>query len=266
MELILLEEVEEIVKLALYSGYLKGMRPVSLLIVAKVGTGKTELLKKFATMRGLTYLTDVTAYGITKKLLPELEAGLLKHIIIPDLITPLSKQTATRRTFISFMKDLIEEGIVEIQTYAVSIKKKGLRCGLITTIAKEKLYSRRRDWQDIGFMSRMLPVSYDYTQQSVIKILNKIAMRDSDFIDKIELDLPKKEVVIEEDRDLNKKLIPYSIIFQQAEKIYGFRRQRQLQTLMMASALDDGRRKVEQKDFERIVNLTKFINLKFTKI
>lgn len=259
------EELEEIIKMVLYSAYIKDEKPISLLIAAEVGAGKTELVKMYGKNKGLVSLTDTTAYGIIKTFLPELELGRLKHIILPDLITPLSKSKSTVKSFVSFLNNLIEEGIVEIQTYASSVKKE-VSCGLIACIAKKELHDRRHSWAQMGFMSRVLPLSWSYSQVTVVDILNSIVSREYYKNRKIKLDFPKKSVKIKRNPELDEKLIPFSIALSKAEEVYGFRRQKQLQTLMMANALMNKRRKVTKEDFEKVKSLLKFVNLGYNVV
>jgi len=259
-------QLEHLIKLALYTGYIKGEKPVSLLITASVESGKTELVKKFSNNKGIVYLTDCTAYGITKNFLPELELGKIKHIIIPDLIVPLSKQKATVKSFISFLNAIIEEGVVEIQTYAISMKKENIRCGIITTIARKELNDSRHRWSSMGFISRILPVSYSYSQDTVMKILDSIARREYYNEEKQKLKFPKKEKHIKLPVDIAKELIPFSEQFGKAEQVYGFRLQKQLQVLLEASALMDDRKVVTIDDVNILKKLLEFVNLDYKQI
>ena len=262
------EDLEYLVKLALYSAYVKDEKPLSLLITAKVESGKTTIASKFMhdKNKGIVYLTDVTAYGIIKAFLPQLELGKINHLIIGDLITPLSKQQSTVRSFIAFLNNLIEEGIVELQTYANSVKVKGIRCGIITTIPENELFDKRHKWATMGFMSRVLPVSYSYSQQTAIEILQSIARREYYEENKVKLDFPKKQKCIELPFEIAEKLIPHSRSFAIAEKIYGFRYQKQLQVLLEANALIRKDKKVTEEDFQKILSLLKLIGLRYNQI
>jgi len=73
----------------------KDEKPLSLLIVAKPESGKTLVLKKYRENKGIVYLTDCTAYGLTRDILPKVISGEIRHILIADLITPLSKSAKT---------------------------------------------------------------------------------------------------------------------------------------------------------------------------
>jgi hypothetical protein len=50
------------------------------------------------------------------------------------------------------------------------------------------------------------------------------------------------------------------------EDVYGFRRLEQLQTLLMANALKNYRLKVSKVDYNKIMELSKYINLRFREI
>jgi hypothetical protein len=260
------EALETLIKLALFSGYIKGEKPVSLLIAAKPESGKTELVTKFAKNKGIVLLTDATAYGIIKTFLPVLEQGRLRHIIIADLLNPLSKQRSTADSFIAFMNSLIEEGMVEIHTYAVDFKRDGIQCGLITTITERAILDRRHKWANIGFLSRMLPVSYQYTQQTAKKILESIVKREYYREKTVKLDFPSKAVTMRLPEKYARSIMRYSTTLAQAQNIYGFRYQKQFQVLLEAHALMYGRREVMQEDFEAVAKVLDFVNLKFNAI
>ena len=138
------QDLELLLKLALLSSYIKNERPVSVLFSAKVESGKTEILRKASQCKGVAFLNDATAFGIQKEHLDNIVNKVTRTLIMPDLITPLSRAPDTVETFVTFLNGLIEEGLVEIQTYAYS-KKFTLpaRCNIITSIAKEHLFDQR---------------------------------------------------------------------------------------------------------------------------
>ena len=193
------EDIEKLIKLSLFSAYLDGEKAVSLLITARVESGKTELVRKASECARVLYITDLTAWGIQRKYLKQISDGEIRTLIIPDLITPLSKQSSTVETFISFLNNLIEEGVSEVQTYAMSLKLPNpARCNVIACIAKEHLFDRRHRWSKIGFLSRMVPISYEYGPSAIYDIMQSIALRgyknEADFVD---LNLPNSDVEVE---------------------------------------------------------------------
>lgn len=257
------EKIEEVLKLVLASGYVENAYPLSLLVVSKVGGGKTSILKKFMLNERLLFLSDATAYGIIKNFYKEMKEGDVNHIVIPDLIAPFSRSRSTVNTFIAFMNCLIEEGIFRVETAYLSVDEPA-KVGLITSIAREDLFDRRHGWHRIGFLSRLVPVSYSYNQLDIIDILEKLAVNG---IREVVPEVLKLENTrIEEDAELNKRMIPYAVAFQVAEGVYGFRRFKQLEVLMMSSALLRGFGKVEEPDFMKVRDLLQYINLDFNPL
>ena len=105
--LIKLDALKTMIECALISPYIKDEKPLSLLIVAKPESGKSTILKLYRGNKGIVYLTDCTAYGLTRDVLPKILNNDIKTIMIPDLLTPLSKQTKTRKSFVAFLNGLI---------------------------------------------------------------------------------------------------------------------------------------------------------------
>lgn len=265
MEMYGTEEIEKILMYVIFSGKLKNERPLSVIICARPESGKTELIRKFKENDGVVYLTDCTAYGLTKEIIPRIESGNVHHIMIPDLLNPLSRQQSTVKTFVTFMNALIEEGVAEISTYAqgMTMRKVELRCGLITAITEDKLKDRRHEWSRLGFLSRALPFSYSYSPVKVREIMEYIINEEYHDELKIKLKVPKSSVDVELPKAISRMILPESFRFAEASRLYGFRFQRQMQVLMKSIALYGGRRKVSKRDYKEAMNLMNWINLDF---
>lgn len=267
-QLVDIADLEYIIELVLLSGWIKNADPLSLIISSNVGAGKTELVKQYSEVRGVKFLSEATAYGIKSKFLRAIQTGLIKHIIIGDLLVPLSKQKKTRDDFLAFGNTIIEDGVQAIHTYAQHWEAKStVKCGLITTIAKPDFLSKSRRWRDMGFLSRAIPLTYGYGPTTKVKIYQHIAAAQTlTELPRKRIWLPLKPVTIEQDPDLNMKLIELSMDFEKMEKVYGFRRQEQLQTLLMANALKNRRHRVAKEDYDRILELSAYINLRYKEI
>lgn len=255
--MIKLGELEKLIEITLFTGYIKDERPVSLLIVAQPESGKTELVKKAKRVKGVLYLTDATAWGIINKHWDDIESRKVRHIIIPDLTVPLGKQTETRKALTRFLSALIEEGVVELQSFVVDkvAKTEDLRCGLISTITPAALNDQRSGWKKFGFMSRLLPVSYGYSASTVDAIFQSILIHQYKQEKPFNTKLPDNdaEVKLPETYATNASMLARFLA--QAEGIYGFRYQKQLQTLMMGCALYHGRSEVNDDDYKFISGL-----------
>jgi hypothetical protein len=268
------EPIEKIIKCALASGRVKDERPLSLIVVANVECGKTTAIRNCCLQaKNVFYTTDATAYGIIRDTnkLKDFESGKLTHIVIPDLLPCLGRRRDTVATFIHFMNSLIEEGVVNISTYSNQIDgKKEVRAGLITAIPAGPFSDKRRRWGHIGFISRALPISFDYDITTRIQILESIEKQEH-LKEKLEnLRISKKPRNIDLPFDMAKKLEPYALSLASAhsqyQRLYGFRYQRQLQTLVKAIALLEGKYSVDDDCIQELGRLANFINLNFSKI
>jgi SAM-dependent methyltransferase len=106
--------------------------------------GKTSVMKEYRTNKGILYLTDCTAYGIEQNYLHRIAQGEIKTLMIPDLLTPLAKQTKTRRTFVAFLNSLIEDGIAGIATgVMVWTKDTDASVNVITSVTSQALRDAR---------------------------------------------------------------------------------------------------------------------------
>lgn len=257
-----LEPLIDIVRLTLYTAYIKNVpKPNSLLIIAKPESGKTEVLKKFIANKNVAYLSDVTAYGIERDYLPKIESREIRHIIIPDLLKPLSRKESTVRTLITMMNGLIEEGIASISTYATQrITPKHVKCGIITAITGSELRDQRHNWGRLGFLSRIVPFSYSYSMETVKIVFDSILGLGYLKEYGIELSVPREDRKITLPRRYARAILPSTTAIAQAQKTYGFRLQKQFQAFLQVSALERGRSVVNSRDVERVLHLMDWVN------
>ncbi|MFC2123061.1 hypothetical protein ACFLRP_05190 [Bacteroidota bacterium] len=273
--------IRRIIELAIWSAYIKGEQPVSVLLTAPVEAGKTEILMLFSENQGVVLLTDATAFGIIRDYGDVITNKQVRHLIFPDLIKPLSRGKETVHGFIAFLNSIVEEGLLRVSTYATTVAPpeqssdigtppKPVKCGIIAALAKEVLKDGRHQWSQMGFMSRMIPVSYRYATDTQIIIRRSISKRKYIADKKVELQLPDNDIEVTLERKQAKELEALAAdlvaIFKtsvNAERIYGFRLQKQLQRLAMANALRKGRDTVTNKDVELIYKLSNIINLDY---
>lgn len=263
-----IEPLTKILTYCIFSGKIKNEKPLSLIVGANPESGKTEVLRLFKENDGVVYLTDCTAHGLTKEVLPRIEAGTVHHIMIPDLLNPLSRRESTVKTFTTFMNSLIEEGIAEISTYAqgMTMRKTDLRCGLLTAITRDKLMDKRHEWAKMGFLTRALPFTYSYSQQQVREIMEYIIDEKYHDEQKLKMKMPRNAKEVKLPKPLARMILPEAYKFADAEKTYGFRMQKQLQVMMKSIALYNRRTKCNKKDFRELMYLMQWINLQCNTI
>lgn len=263
-KLVRLELLKKIIECTLISPYIKKEKPISLLIVAKAESGKSSAMKLYRENKGIVYMTDCTAYGITRDILPKMVSGEIKTIMIPDLITPLSKATKTRRSFVAFLNNLIEEGVAKITTYA-TIWDKDVKANVITAITDEALRDGRHDWAKMGFISRFIMFCYSYDFSTIYKILDYYSGHGLDDSN-VKMKFPKRQVKIELSEEIAKKLNPIAVKIGEQLSLYGLRAKINLRSLLKCLAYRNGKRIVGEQEFNELLELADYMNFKFNPV
>jgi hypothetical protein len=254
------------IECALISPYIKDEKMISLLIVAKPESGKSSAMKMYRENRGVVLISDCTAYGLTRDILPKIISGEVKSIMIPDLITPLSKQTKTRQSFTAFLNNLIEEGVAKITTYS-TIWNKDVKANVITAVTNEALRDARHNWARMGFLSRFIIFSYSYKISTVMEIFDNYSQYGLHLeTKKTKIKIPKKSVKVELTTELADKLNPIAIRIGEQFSLYGFRAKINFRSVLKSLAYLNGRKTVTQKDSEEFLGLADFMNLKYNAI
>jgi hypothetical protein len=255
-----LQGVEELISYALFSAWVKDERPLSLMIISRVESGKTETVRQFIWNKGILVMTDCTYWGIVSRYKDQLMSGEINHIIIPDMIIPINRSKDTVNSLIAFLNALTEEGVNEVVNYAFPDGLNlthPIRAGIITTIARPDFERWKDRWAAVGFTSRFLPVCYDYTEATRDKIFNALIFR-RETSKQITLDFPKEPQYVYLPPGIATSAMQYAKAIGKAIETYGFRAQRQLQTLMMSRALKKSRDEVKKEDFDCIVELSEY--------
>lgn len=265
------EMLRKMISLALASAYVKNETSVSLLIIAKPESGKTATLKEFALNEGVAWLTDISYSGLID-CLPQIESKAIRTILIPDMLKVFGRKVDTAKNFLTLLNELIEEGIREIKTYHATVRYNFARCNVVCAITSVDFFKAKKMLGGIGFLSRIIPFSYKYSISDINKIFLEIMKKGSNNTEFQKLKL-KKEKDIELPLSLAEK-IKSNITLYVAERfkskigdeIYGFRLQRNLQTLAKANALLRKSDKVTIKDIHELEKLSNWMNYDFREL
>lgn len=262
--LVNIEPLKKVIECALISPYIKAEKPISLLIVAKAESGKTSAMKMYRENKGIIYLSDCTAYGITRDVLPKIVSGEIKTIMIPDLITPLAKQTKTRQGFVTFLNNLIEEGVAKMTSYS-TMWNKDANANVITAVTDEELRDSRHNWAKIGFLSRFISFSYSYSISTVTQILDTYSV-NAPPTEKAKLKLPRKQVNIDLSKEIADKLNPTAREIGEQFRLYGLRAKVNFRSLLKSLAVRNGNKSVTESEFEEFLELADYMNFRYNPI
>lgn len=278
-----LEPIEKLVELTIMTGRLEGVRPLSAMIIAPMESAKTETVAEFATSNGVLYVNNFTPTSFTEDHLTEFLPGQrykYHHLIIPDLLNCISRQKYLVDSTITFLNSFTEEGVKEIDSKAFREGKivlpQPVRGGVITTIAKADFEKRWQKWSSVGFLTRFLPITFQYGNDVTERILLLSAEEDEIQLlgNPVELpeptilpkDSPLSKVRVTLPRHLSPQIVKPGTDMQKRLKTYGFRGVRHLRRLVQANALVNNRVTVNQDDVDEVLKLAKFCNLDYAII
>jgi len=168
--MIKLDSIKKLMECAVISGYLKDEQPISLFLIGRPESGKSELIKVMRDFPNTFYTNDLSYKGCVDYVLPEVENNKISHILIPDFINIVSHKKAAA-TLVPLLNSLMSEGLKDLKIYGTKKEYRDpLFCGVITGITKEIFDKKIIYWRNIGFLTRMLVVTYGYTQLTKMAI------------------------------------------------------------------------------------------------
>ena len=264
-----------LVELAIWSTCLAGERnPVSILLVAKPESGKSEVISMFRDNRNTITVTNFTAYGLVMQIFPKMQDNIGSTLLlIPDFINLLSYNSSTVASLTQTLKSFMEEGVVGIHTKNVNIDfDRPITGGVITSITPGEFKGVRRSWTRSGVLSRFIILSYQHHNGTQIQIMDMLEehvakLRQS----RPKLLLPERPVVVEADgrllRPIRSLVSKYARKMEMVDEMYGYRMQLHFQRLVAAHALTEGRDTVTKIDVDSVCTLLEmYANLDFNGI
>lgn len=289
--MIKVEPILDIIETALWTGILKDEKPLSVILIAGVGSGKSAILGKSykapkikeewhkkkgrdgtvtqertqqVTQIGtVLYTTDSTPYTIYHKYGDLLKSNKVKHIVIPDFLSILTKNKEAMPDTIRFYNSLIEEGIFRIESrYSDFVTEVPVQVGLITAVSSQDYDIRRKtqNWGAMGFLSRVLPASYCYTNDTKGQILHSTFLREYHSEVNFELEFPDKPIYVDLPVKYEKRITELANTIKDPTDEVGARRQKQLMTFVMGDALKNKRDIVTDEDVDRLMEYSKYFN------
>lgn len=179
------ERVRKLLDVIIHTECVKGVQPVSAVLIAGSDAGKTQLLLEHipTTCR---ILNDFHYSSI----LPMLEGkngDSPKRIIVPDFNLVLSHRPVVASLTCALLLGLMGEGLDEIpgvdgasKLRIEKLRDKGVRLSMLTAMTGQMFRAKRGKWRDTGFLRRMLPIHYKYSSSTVAKIQDYLALTYAD--------------------------------------------------------------------------------------
>lgn len=277
------QDLDKIVTLALCTAYVKGDKPLSLLIVSdRPESGKTEVVKRFSGTPKVAFATDITGYGLKRDFGKKIARGEIKHIVIPEMLTTLSKGKIASDSFTSILQAVIEDGLMGLYTgYLPPSNVKNNQpirtVGVIGCLPRPFFTMKLRyEWLKRGFLSRFLVVTYKHSDDTIDRIFESV--EDGDYLgatpkaldldgDEVEVIIPKN--VGQECTRLGKEIVKSAV---EAGLAYGYREVKHIRAMVAANVIEEriekgtDRTEATMADFEVVDKLGYLFNEQFNSL
>jgi hypothetical protein len=251
--------ISEFVDSILHTGFLIGDAPQSAMLIASPESGKTSIVEN-KECRSVGFVSDMIGSGLLEELS---EKSYLRHIIINDMIAIMAHKEITNQRTFSVMSALTEEGLGKVMLpggLSVDFGKRKL--GFICCIPSELAKDNRRWWNKSGFMTRMIPFNYEYSESLLIEIKKTIiisgAYEAAKHTVKYAVPVKKYNVIITPAFARLVQEIADKVAERMGEK--GIRRGKQFRALVRGHALTQKRTDVLATDVEFLKRIAPHVN------
>lgn len=275
--MLFVDKIIKIVKLGIASAYIKNEKTrLNIILLANPEAGKTSMLLNFdlKKLKHVFAFSDLTRSKLEKfiKELNNPRESMIRYIIVPDFTRLISHSKDTQRGLIGLLNSALEEGVMEVTSYfgsGMSDTKPfnhPVRLGVATSATRTFISDRRRTsfWHSIGFMSRMLPISFSYTKEQVVVIRKHIA-DGKDLFDEPEI-MRLKDMKVSCKGKFVAEFGDYIEKLAEASSLLGFRYTKEFRIMLKANALLRGSSNVTKRDVKDLMPLMKYINLDYNKV
>jgi hypothetical protein len=166
----------------LYSAFLKDEDALSGLIYAWQERGKSTIVLSVK-HSGFLVEDDITAYGLSRRLNKLSKDGKLKqyhHLLIPDLEKVSARTRTVKNELRSFLQALMWDGVERVDTYNIHLELPSrLKMAVIACVTPD-VFNEKSAFRRLGFLSRLLPFSFNYNDNTVDEILRFIGTLEED--------------------------------------------------------------------------------------
>jgi hypothetical protein len=164
------ERLAELIEVLLWSGFIEQERPISAVMVAPAGSGKTTLMETYESTYS-PFFSDLTSREVSSVLKDKKEAT---HILVGDLMSVLRHKKGTTSLTINMLSQLSGDTMRQDAFTGGAVKR---RMGIISAIPPEDMANRqiKKIFAEGGFASRFLIAKYTYTPGTISAIHRYIA-------------------------------------------------------------------------------------------
>ena len=241
-----------LVESILWSGWIEGERPISMLLVAPAGAGKTSLLENFESEYA-PFVSDCTSREVSKILKEKRSAS---HLLIGDFISVMRHKKSTTDLTMNMISQLAGETL-RIDAFTGEMTSR--RLGIISAIPPEDLKDKRirTALNAGGFASRFLIAKYDYqtsTIAAIHKYIREGRYREEQKSKILKVGPPPRKISI--DPNMSREVERLGIMIKRDP--IGARAHHYIRTLGLSIAACDGSKRMAARHFQTLTEMSEF--------
>lgn len=244
------DRATELVKMFAVTGFIKGDHPHSMLLISEPGSGKTELLERFAKNPWLEYASDLTTRGLYP-LLKMARQGATTHVVATEFQKFFLRKSATAESTLGTLCQAMEEGVSNVLVGDKPINFDGATIGLIGAITHDTVAKWRAPLREYGFWSRCAAFNWDMPLTEMRAVMRSISIGDKSDLEPIALRVPDAPIEVEFPVLLSEQFEEF--VFKKFKEYTVLRVFMRFRALAKACALLDGRDVVKACDVEKVV-------------
>jgi hypothetical protein len=242
--------------MVLWSGQIEGERPLSLIIVAPPGTGKTSILEAMQTPV-TQFFSDFTS----REVLSAVKGNEnLTHLLLGDFMALFGHAKSTVKLAVNLLARLTGDTMRQVPWSGEEMKPRKL--GFVTAIPPEDINRReiKHHMRAGGFASRFIIAKFEYSQQTIEKVHKFIREGKYRKSENFVLDVNIGKLLVEVPMKYATKI---DTLARQIKKDpIGFRAHHHLRAMACSIARMNSRNKVTQGDYDKLLALCDFFTEK----
>lgn len=186
--------LEKMIRILIATGFVKDGIPISAMLIAQSGAGKSKTLIRFENEHVLR-CDDLTSAGLFDILASDKE-NKVKFIVIPDFNPVLSHKSSVSNLLIANLLSVTQDGTVSVNDGRAKKDMKHHPVGILTAITQEMHSRHARKWRELGVTRRIIPIHYTYSFKTIAAAQKMIRMNHVSLTQLVSFDVKLKEMEI----------------------------------------------------------------------
>lgn len=162
-----IEPLQDLLYAVIGSAFVTNSVPISCMIVAPSGAGKSRTLIKFDSPY-IVRADDLTSSGLID-ILQNDKDNKIKYLLIPDFNPVLSHKASVSSLLMANLLSVTQDGTARVVDGRQNKEVKHKPIGVMTAVTFEMFARHSKKWHELGITRRILPLHYTYSLHTIQK-------------------------------------------------------------------------------------------------